>query len=79
MSPVEIRISLIRAGIRQADIAKKTGVSRALISAVLCGLNRSLRAEQAIADAIGRPLSEVFPDRCPHCGSRVGATEAVAS
>ena len=53
--------------IGQAEIARQIGVSRVYVHDVLHGRRRSDRIEAAIAEAIGRPVAEVFPPRvAPH-------------
>lgn len=79
MSPTDLRVALLRAGVRQMDIARACGSAPANVYAVVHGKTRSLRIERAIASALGLSLVEVWPDRCPHCGSRRRETEAVAS
>jgi len=55
-------ISLLkRQKINVKDIASNLGVSGPAVSMVIHGHYASRRISQAIADAIGRPLAEVFP------------------
>lgn len=57
------KAALILQGVRQADIARKLGVAQTHVADVLHGRRRSARVECAIAEAIGRPAEEVFPQR----------------
>lgn len=63
LTPNERKAELVRLGLTQAGIARDHGVKRAHLHLVLMGVRRSERIEQAIADAIGRPVDEVFPAR----------------
>jgi transcriptional regulator with XRE-family HTH domain len=49
--------------IKVGDLARQTGVSQPAISRVIHGQMKSTRIRQAIADAIGRPVAEVFPNQ----------------
>lgn len=63
MKPLEIRIALMKEGIRPTDIAGFLGVST---SAVLHTINRksvSDRIQRAVSKAIRKPVDQVFPDR----------------
>lgn len=64
MSPDTIRLELFkrRKNIKMADIARNLGVSNAAVSRVIDRLSRSERIQQAVADAIQRPMTEVFPE-----------------
>lgn len=65
MTPEVITESLRARGIRQIDIVTGLGMplaSRTIISLVIRRMSRSRRVESAIAEAIQRPLAEVFPE-----------------
>jgi transcriptional regulator with XRE-family HTH domain len=56
------RRELLRAaGVTQAEIAARIGVSRQSVGLVLVDHHRSRRVEQAIAEACGAPVEELFP------------------
>ena len=63
MTPIDIKIELMRAGISMADIGRRCGLTRQAVSMVISGVNRSVRAEQAIAAALGRQVDELFPPK----------------
>lgn len=46
----------------QKDIAANIGCSPAAVSMVINGKAKSRRIMLAIADALGKPVAEVFPD-----------------
>ncbi|MGI6655232.1 MAG: helix-turn-helix transcriptional regulator [Desulfobulbus sp.] len=48
--------------ILQKDIAANIGCSPAAVSMVINGKAKSRRIMLAIADALGKPVAEVFPD-----------------
>ena len=53
--------ALRAAGITQAELAARIGVSRQSVGLVLADHHRSRRVEQAIADACGVAVAELFP------------------
>lgn len=75
MDTNEIKTEIYRRrpqGMSQAAIARKLGVSSQAILNVIERRNPSRRIAQAVADAIERPLAEVFPEYCtePETGRR---------
>lgn len=54
MKPHEIKAALVLKQIKQSDIAKRLGVTRQTVNAVIAGRNKSKRVRRAIAKAIGR-------------------------
>lgn len=65
MTGLDRKAELIRNSKRQSDIARALGVSSTAVSDVVSGRSRSARIEQAVAEAIGRPVEDVFPQREP--------------
>lgn len=66
MTPDEIRIALIRNGnVSQADIARECNVTASHVRRVITGQSVSDRVQKAIAKAIRRKVTEVFPSRYP--------------
>jgi transcriptional regulator with XRE-family HTH domain len=63
MTARQRKAALVEHGKRQADIARATGFSEGYVSDVLKGNRRSPMIETAVAEAIQRPLEEVFPPR----------------
>lgn len=61
MDPIEIRVSLIRAGIPQQAIANKLNVSASAIARIIDGDSASHRIRQAIADAINIDIRNIWP------------------
>jgi lambda repressor-like predicted transcriptional regulator len=66
MTPVEIKIELLRAGINQNQIAKKVGCVPTLVSQVVHGIRPVRRVRQAIAETIGKPVEEIWPEENPN-------------
>lgn len=62
MSTREIKALMILKGITSVDIARKTGVSATWISLVLNGRKPSKRIRKAIAQAVGKPVEELWPN-----------------
>lgn len=68
-SPTERKVALLRAGITQSQIARQLRTSLQYVNDVLYGRRRSPRIEAAIAEAIGRPVEDVFPPAPVRAGS----------
>ncbi|MCF8088973.1 MAG: helix-turn-helix transcriptional regulator [Desulfotignum sp.] len=75
MTPDEIKQGLVAAGMSQAEIARRCGVSRVMVNAVVHGRAVSQRVMAEIASALGKDPEQVFeirpkpePSRpCPDC------------
>lgn len=61
MTRIDRKAALIQARVRMTDLAKQLGVHVSHVSHVVNDRRRSPRVEQAIADAIGKPVARVFP------------------
>lgn len=61
-----IRARLIERGVFQKTIAEKCKVSKALVSLNIAGLRRTPCVRQAISEAIGIPISDLWPDDRVH-------------
>lgn len=60
MTPVEIRVAILRASTTQAEIARTVGCSRAMVCQVIDGKFVSDRIRRAIADAIRIPVENIW-------------------
>lgn len=69
MSPVDIKIALMKAGVKQQDIAKKLGITRQSVNGVIAGRYLSEPVDEAICDVIKvdkkllRPSRYLYSDR----------------
>lgn len=75
MKTLKIKTEIYRRrpqGISQSAIAKSLGVTPQAVANVIERRNPSRRIAQAVADAIERPLADVFPEYCtePENGRR---------
>ena len=61
MMPDEIRIAMIRAGVSQAELARRNHVSSTMINRVVMGLSVSERVMRSISDAIGIDIKRIWP------------------
>jgi len=64
LTTLQRKAALMEKGVTQAQIAATLGISEQQVSQVMnCERTerRSRRVEQAIADAIGKPVAKVFP------------------
>jgi predicted transcriptional regulator len=62
MKPNEIRAELVLRKITLVSIAKKLGIAVPSVSQVLVRKRTTAYVREAIAEAINKPVSEVFPD-----------------
>jgi len=62
MTPAEIKAALLMRGITQAEIALVLGKPRSRIGEVISGFSANLQIRTAIAEAIEKEITEVFPD-----------------
>ena len=63
MNSTEIKILMIRAGVKQISIAKKLGVSDAYVNQTIKGIRNSARIKRAIARALKQPMEELWPEQ----------------
>jgi len=73
MTSNEIKMLLMKKGIKQADIAKKYNVTRALVSALINGsyfkqcknlryYTKTNQVVNEISRVLGRPINEIWPN-----------------
>jgi predicted transcriptional regulator len=62
MEANDIRAEMVRRKITVVSIAKKLGIAQPSISQVITRKKHTLYIRQAIAEAIDRPVEEVFPE-----------------
>ena len=62
MTPLDIKIELLRAGVSQADIARECEVSRSQVSRVIGNQCVSDHVRRAVATAIGKGVEDVWPE-----------------
>lgn len=60
MTPVEIKVELLRKGVTLAAIAADLNLTAGHVSQVVWGKRRSAPVEEAVARAIGKPVGKVF-------------------
>lgn len=65
MKPNEIRAEMVLRGVKIVDIAKKAKVTPGAVhQAINCTGNfKGYRIRPYIADAIGKPVDEIWPDK----------------
>jgi len=61
LPPHEIRVALLRAGITQAEIARRCKVSISMVSKVIDGVSVSHKVRTAIAEAVGIDIRRIWP------------------
>jgi lambda repressor-like predicted transcriptional regulator len=60
MTPIEIRVALVRAMTTQAAIARSAGCSREMVNRVIDGKVVSDRIRRAIAEVINIPVERIW-------------------
>lgn len=63
MTSQDRKAELVRRGVRQAEIARRLGLSKPFVSDVIAGFRRSARVETAVAEALDMDPADVFPPR----------------
>lgn len=63
MTPNEIRAELIRHGVKVIDIAQQCGIKHPNVSAVIAGQRPTAYIREAIAKAINKPVTEIWPEK----------------
>ena len=61
MTPLEIKIELLKAGISIRQLARQAGVSHTAMSYTIHGVNKGLRLREAVARALGKRIEEIWP------------------
>lgn len=62
MTPVDIKVALLRANVTQAAIAREIGVSQVSVLRVIKNHSASHRIRLAIAKAIDRDVRQIWPE-----------------
>lgn len=62
MSNREIKALIVLKGTSISDIARQARVSRQWVSMVVNGHKKSKRIRKAIAQAVGKPVEELWPN-----------------
>lgn len=60
MTPADRKAELVRRGKSITSVARELGLAPPHVNQVVNNKRRSARVEQAIADAIGMPVEDVF-------------------
>jgi len=63
MTPLDIRNAIFKAGLNQAAIARAIGVHPTFVSRIIDGHCVSRRVHEAIAEAIGMDIRQIWPER----------------
>ena len=61
MTAKEIKILMELLDVTQTSVAQKLGVTLPAVHSVIKGLRHNPRIRQAIADAVGRPVEQIWP------------------
>lgn len=76
MTPLQIRIELIRKGYTVVELARAKGIPAGSMKNTVSGSGFSLRAAVCVADTIGKDVQEVFPGRGEHGRGRPATRRA---
>ena len=61
MTPMEIKIEMLKKGISQRKLAQKIGITQSAIYLTVYGFNKGKRTRKAIANAIDKSITEIWP------------------
>ncbi len=75
MTPIKIKIEMMRNGVSQVGIARKCEVTQGHVHRVISGQSISDRVQRVIAESISKPVDQVFPSRYPLRGKVVSRPE----
>lgn len=71
MTPNEIRAALLIKGVKVNDIAKSLNLSHSNVSVVISGGRPNHKVRQAIANAVGKSISDLWPEKQPQSNEAV--------
>jgi len=60
--PTALKIAIVMSGRHQKEIAAEVGIDQGALSRIVNGLHPSLSTRQSIAEALGRDVTELWPD-----------------
>ena len=63
MTPLEIKIELLKAGISIRRLARQEGVSHTAISYTIHGINKGRKLRKVVAEAIGKSVGDIWPSQ----------------
>ena len=62
MNVNNIKAELIMKNVKQTEIARSLGITSASVNEVITGRRKNPRIREAIAAAINKPVSEIWPE-----------------
>ena len=62
MTPTDIKVELMRAGIRQVDLARDYGCSPVVIHQVIHGIKTSRGVQRLVARRLRLKISDLWPE-----------------
>jgi transcriptional regulator with XRE-family HTH domain len=63
MINLDLKILMLQRGVTYKGIANKLGVSRKTVAVVASGFSTSKRIQAALAEAVGKSVQELWPDK----------------
>lgn len=61
--PTRVRVAMLRKRVTQAQIARQLDIRDAAVWSVIEGKRTTARIQDAIAAAVGQPVTQLFPAR----------------
>jgi len=61
MSPLNIKVLMLKSHVTQAEIARKLGITIQTVNQVIHGRFNSHRVHQAVAEATGKDIRAIWP------------------
>ena len=68
---IEIRIRMMRLGISASEIAAKLNVTEPFVHQVITGIRTTERIREAIAEAVGKPVEKLWPNKNPQSAKSI--------
>lgn len=60
--PTPLKLAIVAAGLTQRDVATRLGLSDSRMSMIVNGLRCDDELQASIAEIVGRPVGELWPD-----------------
>jgi DNA-binding XRE family transcriptional regulator len=68
---LKLRIAMWQKGITGAEVGRRIGVHRVTVHQTIRGKAKGLRVRIALAEAVGLPITDIWPDETRHLSNRL--------
>ena len=73
-----VLVALVERDMNISDLARSLNLPQSLVSMTICGRRLSTKTEQRIAEFLGKPIDDLFPNRTPGEIGEMRRAEAAA-